>query len=164
MGDLSTPAKPGHAIVIGYGVPGRSFVDWAVHQGLSYCVIETNGVIVDRCSATGIRIMTGDARDPSVLERAGIDRATIVAISVPDETGLLEIISAVRPLNKTARMIVRCAYVSTGFEAVKRGADDTVVAEELAAREFVRLAGGARSSIRSNSDGPNRPHAVPVTA
>jgi voltage-gated potassium channel Kch len=159
MGESGVASPPGHAVVVGYGVPGRTFVDWANRHGLSYSVIESNETIVDRCSATGVRIIAGDARDPETLKHAGIEQATIVVVSVPNDPMLLEIVTAIRKINTAARLVARCAYVSTGMEAIKRGADDTAVAEELAAREFVRLADGARSSIRSASDGPNRPHA-----
>ena len=40
------------------------------------------------------------------------------------------------------------------MEAVKRGADEAIVAEELAAREFVRLLEGGRSSFRGHEGHP----------
>jgi voltage-gated potassium channel Kch len=65
---------------------------------------------------------------------------------------VLEAVSIARKLNPKVRIIARVQYISAGLDAVRRGADEAVVAEELAAREFVRLLEGGRSTIRSSNE------------
>ncbi len=142
----------GHAIIAGYGVPGRAFAEWMSHRKMPYIVIEQNEMIVDRCSATGTSIIAGDVRNEQTLIHAGVERATIIALTIPIEAVVLEAIGIVRKLNPHARIIARVQYISSGLDAVRRGADEAVVAEELAAREFVRLLDGGRSTIRSNEE------------
>jgi hypothetical protein len=38
-------------------------------------------------------------------------------------------------------MIARCAYTSTGLEAQRRGADQSIVAEQVIARELEEIVG-----------------------
>ncbi len=139
-----------HAIVAGFGVPGRNCADWLARQGHAYVVIEQNASTVDRCGRTGVPIIAGDARDEATLREAGIERAGLVAVTIPDEAVALAIVTAARKLNPTARILARVNHVSIAMEAVKQGADEAVVAEELAAREFVRLLEGGRSSFRAH--------------
>jgi voltage-gated potassium channel len=147
------PAKlSGHGIIAGYGVPGRAFAEWMAHRKMPYIVIEQNESIVERCAMSGTSIIAGDIRSEQTLLYAGIERAAVLALTVPMESVVLEATAIARRLNPTCRIIARVQYISAGLDAVRRGADEAVVAEELAAREFVRLAEGGRSTIRSNEE------------
>ena len=128
-----------HAIIAGFGVPGRAVAEWLTKHSIPYVVIEQNKSIVDRCSASGVTIVGGDTRDQQVLLRAGIDRADIFAVAVPDEAAVLQAVQAARALNPKLQIIARCTFISGGLEAVRRGADQTIVAEQIVAREFMRL-------------------------
>jgi voltage-gated potassium channel Kch len=150
-----------HAIIAGFGVPGRAFAEWMTIHKLPYVVIEQNETIVERCGRTGTSIIAGDIRNEQTLLAAGITRAKLLALTVPIESVVLEATAVARKLNPTMRIIARLQYISAGLDAIRRGADEAVVAEELAAREFVRLLDGGRSTIRSNVDGVHRPVADP---
>jgi voltage-gated potassium channel len=139
----------GHAIIAGYGVPGRAFAEWLSHHKQPFVIIEQNATIVDRCAATGTAIIAGDVRSEQTLLHAGIQRANTIALTVPIEAVVLDATRLARRLNPAIRIIARVQYISAGLEAVRRGANEAVVAEELAAREFVRLVEGGRSTIRS---------------
>jgi CPA2 family monovalent cation:H+ antiporter-2 len=128
----------GHVIIVGFGLSGRSVVNHVIGRGVSYTVIEMNHTTVERTSQGGLHIIEGDARDPQVLSRAGIERATQVAVTVPDDQTTLEVVGQARRLNPSARIIARCAFVSGGMEAHRRGADETVIAEQVVANEFAR--------------------------
>jgi CPA2 family monovalent cation:H+ antiporter-2 len=141
-----------HAIIAGFGVPGRAFAEWMDHHEIPYVVIEQNESIVERCSMTGTSIIAGDVRNEQTLLHAGVQQAAIVALTIPIENVVLEATAIVRRLNPRAKIIARVQFISAGLEAVKRGADEAVVAEELAAREFVRLLEGGRSTIRSTEE------------
>jgi CPA2 family monovalent cation:H+ antiporter-2 len=130
--------RPRHVIVVGFGLSGRSVVNNVIEQGVSYTVIETNPVTVNRCVPGGLKIIEGDARKPDVLRRAGIERATDVAVTMPNDSIVLEIVGQARHMNPTVRIIARCTFVSGGMEAHKRGADETVISEQVVANEFGR--------------------------
>jgi CPA2 family monovalent cation:H+ antiporter-2 len=134
---------PRHVVIVGFGLAGRAVVNQVIDQGVSYTVIEHNAEVVGRCLPGGLHIIQGDARDPGVLREAGIERATDVAITVPDDAMTLAVLEQARKLTATARIIARCTFVSGGMEAIQRGADDTVIAEQVVAQEFGRAIGVA---------------------
>jgi voltage-gated potassium channel Kch len=151
-GELPADAPPRYAIVAGFGVPGRNCAEWLGRHGWSFVVIERNDQTVDRCGKVGVPIVAGDATDEATLRRAGIDRADLLAVTIPDEAVALAVIAAARRLSPRVRILARVYHISVAFEAVKQGADETIVAEELAAREFTRLLDGGRSSFHAQSD------------
>ena len=111
----------------------------AEDHNLSLAVIETNPATVTRCTKAGLNIVLGDARDPAVLQRAGIERATDIAVTVPSDEITLAVVDAARKLNSTAHIIARCTFVSGGLEAHRRGANQVVIAEQVVAAEFGRV-------------------------
>ncbi len=86
-----------------------------------------------------------------------MERAAIFAIAVPVEAVALEAVRVARELNAKVRIIARCTYISGGLEAARRGADETIFAEEIAAKEFVRLLDGGHASIRASHPLINAP-------
>src|SRR6476620_10175304 len=86
------PPGSRHVIIIGFGLSGRSAVNSAIEQGLSYFVIETNEEVVSRCTKGGLHIIFGDARDPDILREAGIERATDVLVTVPVDEIALDVV------------------------------------------------------------------------
>jgi len=137
MTDL--PHQSGHAIIAGFGVPGRAVAELLESRGTPYTVVETNPTTVNRAEKIGRRLVCGDARDPQVLRQAGIDTAVLMVIAIPDESAALESTRVARQLNSTIRIITRTHFTSAGIEARQLGANEVVVAEQAAAREFARI-------------------------
>ena len=149
------PTQPaGFAVVAGFGVPGRNCADWLARHRWAFTVVERNPSTVLRCGKVGVPIIEGDAADADTLRRAGLDRADLLAVTIPDEQVALAVVAAARRVSPTVRILVRVYHVSVAFEAVKAGATETIVAEELAAREFTRLLDGGRSAFHAQDGRP----------
>lgn len=133
------PSKPEHAVVAGFGLAGRLIVDLLRSRQMSYTVIERNPLTIRRCGTT-TQIIEGDVTDEAVLYRAGIERATLFALTMPAEEAVIEAVQIVRRINKTCYILARTSYTSGGLHAIKLGANDAVVAEQTVALEFARLA------------------------
>jgi CPA2 family monovalent cation:H+ antiporter-2 len=146
-----------HAIIVGFGVPGRAAADEFKREGVPYCVIELNPETVRRCGHTGVPIIEGHAADEGALRRAGIERATLLVLAVPDEPAVLAAVPVARRLNPAVRIIARCNYTSAGMTARTRGADEVIVAEQVVA---VAIA-GAISDARIGGSAP-APAAAPT--
>jgi voltage-gated potassium channel len=125
-----------YVVVAGYGLPGRTLVELLRRRQIDFVVIELNPQTCDRAGAGGVRMIAGSASDPEVLRQAGVERATLVALMVPNDDVVLAAIPHIRRVNSTARIIARCSFTSTGLEAVRRGADQSIVAEQVIAREL----------------------------
>jgi voltage-gated potassium channel Kch len=135
--------RPRHVIILGFGLSGRTAVNAVIAQGVSYTVIEANRSTVERCTPGGLNIIQGDARSPVTLKQAGIDRATEIAVTVPNDQITLTVVEQARRMNPQAHIMARCTFVSGGMEAHRRGADETVISEQVVASEFGRVVAAA---------------------
>jgi voltage-gated potassium channel Kch len=135
-----------HVIVVGFGLSGRAAANAMEEQNISVSVIETNGDTVARCAKAGLHIIQGDARDEDILRHAGIDVATDIAVTIPNDEMTLQVLDQCRKLAPKARIIARCTFVSGGLEATRRGADEVVIAEQVVAAEFGRMMSSAIST------------------
>jgi CPA2 family monovalent cation:H+ antiporter-2 len=153
--DAAQSSLPVLAVVAGYGVPGRTVADQLCRQGVTVCVIELNARTVERVSRTSIdnlRVTVGDVADEDTLRRAGIEQASLFAITVPVDTAVLQAIRIARRLSPRLHIMARCRYVSTALEAARLGANEVVSEEQVVAEEFGRLIkGNARWGITSTS-------------
>jgi voltage-gated potassium channel Kch len=128
-----------HVIVAGFGVPGRAVVEMLHEANVSYCIVELNRSTVERCEKFGEHIIEGDVTAEATLREAGIERATLVVIAIPDEKSALAATKLARSLNKSARIVTRCHFISKGLEAKMRGADEVIVEEQVVATALVAL-------------------------
>ena len=138
-------ALSGHAVVAGYGIPGRAVGELLARRNTPFCVIELNPQTVRRLALTphkGVYLIVGDVSREDTLRRAGIERASLFAVTVPVDAAVLEAVRTARRLNPNLRILARCRYVSTALEAARRGADEVVSEEQLVATEFAKLVGG----------------------
>ena len=134
-----TDVLTGHAVIAGFGVPGRAVADLLHAQGMTFCVIEQNEETVERCRKSGLCMVEGDAGDSAVLRKAGLERAALFACTVPNDAAMYAAVAEARRVNPRLRIIARCRYVSSGIEATRRGADEVVVEEHAVAQAFEGL-------------------------
>jgi voltage-gated potassium channel Kch len=133
-------AMTGHAIVAGFGIPGRAAANLLLAKKVPFCVVELNPETVRRCSKAGLPIIQGNVVEEPTLRRAGIERAGFLALAMPNEEAVLEALVLARRLNPSIRILARCRHVSTALEAMKRGADGVVSEEEVIGQAFSRTA------------------------
>ncbi|MEK7730548.1 MAG: NAD(P)-binding protein, partial [Planctomycetota bacterium] len=139
-----TPAYPppggtpinGHVIIVGFGLAGRCVADLLDSAGMSYTIIERNPETVETQRALGRRVVAGDASDAQTLSEAGLDKASILALTIPDEEAVLEATSLARRLRPEIYIIARTNYSSKGMQATQLGADDVIMAEQAVALQF----------------------------
>src|SRR4051794_38284434 len=128
-----------HAVIAGYGLPGRAVAEALRDAGISFCVIERNADTVRRCLRGGVRIISGDATDERTLREAGIERATLFAATMPSDQAVIDAVAQARRINPSVRILARSEYMSNGLKATRKGADEVVVAERVVADAFKRL-------------------------
>ncbi len=121
-----------HLIVVGYGVIGSTLAQSAKLVDLDYVVVEINHRLVSEHRNRGVRIFYGDATQAAALEKAGIDRAKVIAVSIPDANGTRSAVELARRLNPDIHIIARTRYVQEMAPLYRLGANE-VVPEELEA-------------------------------
>ena len=129
-------AISGHVIIVGFGLAGRCVADLLDTAKLPYTIIERNPVTVETQRALGRRVVAGDASDTDTLVEAGLNTASILALTIPDEEAVLRAISLARRLRPQIYIIARTNYASQGMRASQLGADDVVKAEQAVAVQF----------------------------
>jgi CPA2 family monovalent cation:H+ antiporter-2 len=126
----------GHVIIVGFGLPGRCVADLLDRAKLSYTIIEKNPVTVETQRALGRDVREGSGTDAETLVKAGLNSASILALTIPDEEGVLQAISLARRLRPEIYIIARTNYSSKGMKASQLGADDVIKAEQAVALQF----------------------------
>jgi CPA2 family monovalent cation:H+ antiporter-2 len=130
---------PPQVLIVGFGLPGRFAAEVLDARKIPYCIIELNPANAESIAACRKRVVCGDARDPALLRKAGIDTAEFLAVTMPDERIVLEVLAAARQLKPGLKMMARCNYTSTGIKAERAGAFAVVVEEQIVALEFAKL-------------------------
>lgn len=128
----------GHVIIAGFGIVGRCVAESLAARKVPFCIVELNPTTVSRLCHGPVPIIEGDIKDEAVLLKAGIARASAVALAMPEERSTLEALKVVRQLRPDVKVIARCTFSSAGLQAAKLGAA-AVVAEQVVAREFKQV-------------------------
>lgn len=130
--------RENHVIIAGFGVGGRFIAEYLREKDIPFVVVEMNLHTYETQRRLGLEIILGDIGDETVLRAAGVERAGVLALAIPNEEAALkatELANAIRP---EIHIIAATRYTSTGLEALRRGADDVIVAEQAVALEFYR--------------------------
>jgi CPA2 family monovalent cation:H+ antiporter-2 len=127
-----------HTIIAGFGIPGRAAADVLIRRELPFVVIERNIEVSTRCERSGVPILNGDILDETTLAKAGIAKASLLVLAIPDDEVCLEAVQLVRRLNPKIRIIARCIFTSAGMQAMAHGADEAIIAEQVVARDLAK--------------------------
>lgn len=126
----------GPVVIAGFGLAGRYVADLLEHGRIPFVVVEKNPVTVETQACLGRQIILGDVSTAEVLNAAGVDRASILALTIPDEKAVLKAIEVARGLNPDIFIIARTNYTSSGIRAAQIGADEVIKAEQAVALQF----------------------------
>ncbi len=98
-----------HIIIAGLGHLGIRVIRELVVLDEEVVVIEKNteSPRFDEARSYGVPIITGDARNPEVLKRAGLEHAMSLIICTNDDLANLQIASRVREVNPSIRLVMR---------------------------------------------------------
>ncbi len=122
-----------HAVVIGMGPIGRQIASHLETIGIDVCLVDLSPINLYPFAQQGFHTVAGDARDGAILHRAHADQCRLAVVSVPDDEIAHAVVSALRELNQTAAILVRCRYQANIKRLKKAGANDIVSEEAEAA-------------------------------
>ncbi|MFW6019405.1 MAG: cation:proton antiporter [Bacteroidales bacterium] len=129
-----------HLIVVGYGLVGRNVAQAARFADLRYNVIEMNPQTVKKEQQKNTPIFYGDATQATVLNHAGIKKAMVLVIAIPDSPAMRRIITNARTLNPNLHIIVRSRFINDSQTYHDLGADEVIPEEfETSVEIFARV-------------------------
>ncbi len=118
-------------MIIGFGYAGQRLAEGVIDLHKErIVVVDINPEIVSIAKSYGLMGVVGDAMQKEVLENAGIHRANIVVIALPDSNTVRHLIQLIRDLAPDAYLIVRCRYHLRRRELLNAGAHEVADEEE----------------------------------
>lgn len=115
-----------HMIIVGYGLNGRNMVRASKMARIPYSIVDFNPEIVRKEQRRNEPIFYGDAASEPVLLAAGIRRASVVVVAVPDAASTFGIAAAARKLNPAAYIIIRSRTTRDMEQLYKLGVDEVI--------------------------------------
>jgi len=119
-----------HLIIVGYGLNGRNMARASKIARIPYAIVDFNPEIVRKEQRRNEPIFYGDAASDPVLLAAGIRRASVVVVAVPDPASTFGIAAAARSLNPSAYIIIRTRS-TRDMEALYKLGVDEVIAQDF---------------------------------
>jgi len=138
----------GKVIVAGFGLAGRWVADIFDRHGIKYVIVENSPQTIEAQRKLGREVVEGNVADEDTLRRAGIEEASILALTIPDEQAVLQATRLARSIKPGIYIVARTTHSSAGLQATQLGADEVIKAEQVVARQFyemlLRKLGGER--------------------
>jgi CPA2 family monovalent cation:H+ antiporter-2 len=137
---IDVPAMKNHIVFIGKDSRSLNLAKMANYMNLPYVAIAFDPAAVRQRQLKGDTIIYGDAVNVPILEKAHIDTAEIIVVSIGNLITAMSIVEKVRNLNKHAYILVRSKYVDDIEELYRIGADQVIPEEfETAIEIFERI-------------------------
>ena len=127
-----------HVVVIGHGRVGQHVTAVLQHLNIPYIVVERDAERIETMDKKGIPALFGDAANSEILTYAGLERASVLVVTVPDEATAEIVVGAARQIAPTLPIIVRAATVFGVTHLVHLGANDVIHPELEGGLEIVR--------------------------
>ncbi len=124
------------AIVVGYGPAGLAVVIELIAAGLSLRVIEANSALA--ATVEGADVLVGDATSEEILTHAGLSKAKVLILTIPDPGAARTILGVARSLNANIEIVVRARYHRYADVLRRLGTDALADEEVLVGGELAR--------------------------
>ncbi len=141
-----TDALESHTIVCGLGRMGHALAQELSEAGHPFVAIDTEDVVLS--PDDDFLVIRGDATHEEVLERAGIDRAAVVASMMSDDAQNVFVTVTAREMNPGVRIIARGESRRTESKLRSCGADSVVMPTAIGASAVTQMITARRPEQR----------------
>ncbi|MGF7140671.1 cation:proton antiporter domain-containing protein [Roseimarinus sediminis] len=121
--EVEVPAIENHTVFIGKDPVALKLSKLSKYVKLPYVSIVFDPMKVKELQKAGESVIYGDAVNEPILQKAFVDKAEIVVVSVGDMITSLAIIEKVRTMNKRAYILVRAKNINDIEQLFEVGAD-----------------------------------------
>jgi len=120
------------AVIVGFGLTGRTLARGLRAAGVGYVVVEADPHVMAAARSSDEPVVFGDATRPPILDKARAGTARVISIAISDPMATRRATALARARAPHARILVRTRYVVEVEELYALGAS-LVVAEEYEA-------------------------------
>jgi CPA2 family monovalent cation:H+ antiporter-2 len=129
-----------HAVLVGHGRVGAVIAAALRAKDIRYVVIEQSLRFAELLRRDGVPVIYGDAAWPEVLEAAGIERARLLVVAIPDKRATRRIIARARHSNPEIDIVVRTHTDEEADWLAGQSVGRVVMGEHHTAREMADYA------------------------
>jgi len=138
----SAPSKSApsnsRALIIGAGPIGSRMTTQLETMGKEVCLIDLSPINLQPFAQAGFHTVAGDASDVQILRLADAADSALCVVCVPHDDSAIQIVRAIRKINRNARIIVRCRYQASLTKMKRLGVDHIVIEETEATLAMLR--------------------------
>jgi voltage-gated potassium channel len=116
-----------HAIICGFGRIGRILAQELAEAKFPFVVVDIDETRLALAEEEGYLFVKGNATEEETLLRAQLERASVLATVLPQDTLNVFITLTARNLNRNLRIIARGEQHSTEKKLLQAGADEVVL-------------------------------------
>jgi CPA2 family monovalent cation:H+ antiporter-2 len=127
-----------HVVLCGFGRVGSAVAEALETFRLRYVVLETDPDIIGALRTRGIPALFGNAAQRRILEMAGVERAALVIVTLPEEHHAQLAVRAARELNRTVPVLARTHQREAGQALRAAGATEVIQPELEAGLTLIR--------------------------
>jgi len=127
-----------HAVICGYGDVGQLIGEALTRRGFSFVAIDHDPRVVRRLREQGVVALLGNADNPVILDRAGLDQARVLVVAVPDAVAARQIVDYAHRGWPRLDIVARTHSEEQVGELRSRGVDLAVSGELELALEMAR--------------------------
>ncbi len=124
------------ATVVGIGPVGSQIASQLETIGYDVCLVDLSPLNLHPFAQQGFRTVVGDGSDRSVLGRADVSNCSLITITMPADRSAIQTVSAVRRLNPSVTILVRCQFQASASKLRAAGATDVFSDEAEVAGRF----------------------------
>lgn len=139
----AVPADPADrrriAVICGYGRVGRLVASALQRRGFGFVVVDESSQAVNEAREAGMIAIRGNVENRVVLDRAPIERATVLVVAVPDPVATRFVVDTVRRAHPRLPIVARTHSQSERAVLRRLGATVVVVGEVELALEMTRF-------------------------
>jgi voltage-gated potassium channel len=128
-----------HAIVCGFGRVGQTVARLVGGRQLVVAV-DVDDERGRAATELGILAIVGDTTDDDVLRRAGVERASVLVVTVHSDGDAISTVLSARALNSDLRIVARANAESSVGKLRRAGADQVVNPLDIGAQRLVTFA------------------------
>ena len=132
------PGLQGHVVLCGYGRVGSAIGEALETFGIRYVAIENDPDIVKGLRARGVPSLFGDAARRGVLDAAGVTRAALVVLALPDMERARLAVREIRRVSPTLPVLARAHHAAARALLIDAGATEVIQPELEAAATLLR--------------------------
>ncbi len=129
-----------HALVLGYGRVGKTVTRILEARGFPFIAVDADYPLVRAAAARGVPVIYGEAGSPAVLDEAGVARARILVIALPDALATRQAVTYARFRNARIEIVARAHSEADELALRRMGVERVVLAERQLGNELVRHA------------------------